>query len=187
MPPQPNQESHQENNCQPSLKRRMLSWILGRIGWLFVNGLALLGGVALFYDFAPKISVSAFPLLDASDAFSAPFVIANNGYLSIQHVSARCVLQKAEFEPHFSIEDVGVSTSRIDIAEKMLPGEQLTVKCRLRETIGRTPPLRNADIFIIIKFQPLLWYGTEQRQFRFNSAQNSDGSWQWLPQPTNKG
>jgi hypothetical protein len=159
--------------------------------WIFVYGFALLGVVAVFYDFSPKISVSPYQLIDSHDAFSAPFVITNEGYLSIRQVTAQCHVKQAQFELEIHAKNVQISSSLYDIAERMLPAEKLTVKCRLREAIQaltthQLPGLIMADILIEIEYQPWLWYTKAQREFRFISARNFDGSWQWLPQPVNK-
>lgn len=157
--------------------------------WLFGTGLALvLTFVGLFYDFSPKIAVSPYQPLELSDAFSSPFMIANDGYLSLRDVSATCILSQVDFTG-LALKQGSVG-SRIDIAAEMLPGEKLTVKCRFRENIGvaSSRTFENADISLLIDYRLRLWFWTfqKQRAFRFVSARASDGSWHWLPQPINK-
>lgn len=151
-----------------------------------MNGMALLAAIALFFEFSPKIAVSLDQPLDLSDAFSSPFMVANDGYLPLNEVSARCALNQVDFARN-RFKNIVVA-SHIDIAAEMLPGEKLTVKCRFRETIGvaDSDTFENADISIAIEYRLWFWPNKRQREFRFISAHASDGSWHWLPQPISK-
>ena len=184
-PPQPQaiQECHQSNKLQPVWT---YSEILRQTGTVvrvvFVYGLAFLGGISVLYDFSPKISVSPYQLLDGSDPFSAPFIIANEGYLTLQNVSAICSLEDIQFQNKTQFNDFGV-LGRTDVAAIISPGEKMTVKCRLTETFSVPSKLATADILIVVKYSSL-WERT--RSFRFVTAKGADGSWHWLPQPINK-
>ena len=149
-----------------------------------MNGLTLLGAIALFFEFSPKIVVEPGQPLASSDAFSAPFIIANDGYLSLEKVSARCMLGRPEFEGHMEFQHINISSGS-DVAPDISPGEKLTVRCRLREAV-RVGALLKADIGIIVTYKTLLWPFERARAFRFESAPVSDGSWRWLPQPLSK-
>ena len=145
-------------------------------------GLALIGGISAFYDLSPQISLSPLQLLDTGDPFSAPFFVANEGYLPIEDVSAKCEIKLAHLEGA-TVKETKVYDS-IDVARKILPGEKFTVKCRFREEIGMGST-KDADIAIAIAYQPFFIPIERHRKFRFVTARGSDGAWQWLPQPIN--
>lgn len=176
---------------QPNIRHKLLVWRkavywLGEKSvWLFWNGVGLAGALALFFEFSPRIAVSPEQPIDPSDAFSAPFVIANDGYLSLRKISAICSLQDVQLGT-FSIQGIAVMGSKTDFAADMLPGEKFTVKCRFRENVTTSDPLARADILIIIHYRLRLWPLERDRAFRFESVKTSDGSWRWLPQPVNK-
>lgn len=163
----------------------MVGWILKVAGRFFVHGITLLGAVALFFDFSPKISVSPYTSIDPLDPFSAPFIIANDGYMPLNAVSATCLLKDVEFED-LKIANTEVADIRMDLATQMAPAEKLTVKCRFRENLGIATVLKKADILIIIDYRPWLLPTTGQRQFRFEAAHLLNDSWEWLPLPVAK-
>lgn len=184
--PMPTQGEPQQNNCNSSRSTVVsLQWIGKGLGQFLVVGVTLLGAVTFLYDFSPKISVSPLQLIDPHDAFSAPFAVANDGYLSLNRTSSTCVLKIAKFET-IQVIGVAVSQPQTDNTAEMGPGEKMTVKCRFRETIGVSEALKVADILISIEYKPWIWPATRKREFRFETARNSDGTWQWLPQPVSK-
>lgn len=156
---------------------------------VFIYGFAFIGLITSFYEFSPKIAVSAYQTLDSDDAFSAPFIVSNDGYLSIRLASVSCRLNDVLFK--------GISfgsgsgnfyvTADIDVADSLAPSEKWTVKCRFPHVYTDKGPLsktlESADIQISISYQP---YGLPlklNREFRFQTMKTADGAWHWLPYP----
>lgn len=144
--------------------------------------------IALYFDYSPKISVSADEPLNPSNAFTAPFIVGNDGYFAIRRVSSTCIVD-ITMTNRVTFRNVAVGGLN-DIADKMSPGERLSVGCRFQEHVGTSAQLIRADIRIAIKYKSyikgLLVGFDEEREFRFVSAPKPDGSWRWLPQPVSK-
>lgn len=160
-----------------------------KYGWRVVTGLVpVLGAIALLFDYSPKISVSTEQPLNPSNAFTAPFIVGLDGYLPIFKVSSTCVVN-ISMENRINFRDIALGGGN-DIADKMLPGERLSAKCRFQEAVITPAKLIRADIRIVIKYKSCLaWHlglNEAEKEFRFVSVAKSDGSWHWLPQPIGK-
>ena len=179
--------SQQQGERVPPVPSRFRRYT--RIGLKILSGLVAVLGFVLtaltaFYSFSPNISITSLAPFEPSDPFSGPFSISNNGYLAIHDVEALCGLKSVEFTNRSFISEISVATDQ-DKAFKISPGESITARCRVPETI-RVPKavqVKSADISLWLTFRPSFLFWRKERWFRFVLEKSSDGIWHWLPQP----
>ena len=178
-------KKHKRNSEKPpppetgtSILQTVAAW-LGIIGFFVGLGMSVL-------SLLPKIAVSAASSLDPNNAFATPFIIKNDGPLSIKTVEYSCGLYRLEFvKPpiiqRYAQEDVRFVFT--DASAKIAANESATVFCPFSfdKTFAQLGPLISGDLSVIISYRPaFVFWRREQRQ-RFSTIKAADGKLYWHP------
>ncbi len=145
---------------------------------VFLACLAIMGA---YYTLCPKISVTPSPLLESSNPFSAPFIVKNEGNLSLYSVSYRLSSFKMR-----SIGNAKVNIPNgVDYSEKPLinilnSGEPTTISLPDLSFFKFQEQIANIDVVFVIMYRPAFWPLKTEKHFRFGLSKHPK-SWTWLP------
>jgi|GEM_PF-4881934 len=169
-----------------------------------ITGLAAILGIAGFGFFlVPKVSVSQSAPLNASDPFSAPFEVSNDGPLGLNEVKVSCALLLVKREERTLAQNLEVGRdqagyrilrplhrdatgrviepdSNVLVAVNIPPGQKTTVPC-LDNTIHWGVPITHADVAIVVSFRSDYLVIRQTKTYRFVTAPRSDGNLYWFP------
>lgn len=162
--------------------------------WLIVQiimGVLSLWGIILttWVIFYPRVSVCPGDALDSSNPANTPFIIKNQGYVSIHNVVSSSPMNiitypggtvaKAEvpFDNSFS--------NPQQVAKVIAPEKQFTIL--LPFIYMENNKIEESDIAIKLTFNPIKWLPWQYETIhRFVSVKDKDGQWKWYPQPIDK-
>lgn len=154
-----------------------------------LDALTIVGGIAALWSFFPAFSVSRDPPLNPSDVLSGLFLIRYESPIPVADVDPFCAINRFENAQR------GRVTGGMSIHDPALhilimwQGDTITVPCSAVDTFIMGP-LTTADITIQIQFRPILipkflHLRPSERDFRFVTVKQSDGSLRWVPEPKN--
>jgi hypothetical protein len=170
----------------PRPKKRWLKIALTVV----VNLLALWGGIlTIWVVYYPRVFVDPATALDPNNPAFTPFVVHNQGYLSIHDVKFSCAMKYIKYpDGTLAIAEEEYDNSFSDpkqIASVIAAGEKYTELLPL--TGMEHNQITNADIAIVLSFRPIKWLPWRRKtRHRFVSTQGKDSQWHWLPQPINE-
>jgi hypothetical protein len=164
-------------------KLKLSRWfrIPASLFWKFVVVLSVIVGlIAALLTFLPRLSMSSSESLDPSTPFSTPFVVSNDGLLSINDVTCYCLIRRVVIADRG---DITVSNNIVYSdslpVPNLAPGEKTTVSCP--PLLPSEPRITRADMDIVLRFRPygLPWY--REKAFRFTTEIASDKRLHWYP------
>jgi len=131
--------------------------------------------VTLLGYWMPRVSVTSMPPLNPKDAFSAPFSVTNQGYLSLRNVIIGCRIR--HIRPIWSDEYQDIEFSGVDDSyDRLEPMKSATKKCPFNVT-----GLPDQDIDIVVHYRPAWYPFSHDESFRFVTRVCEDGTFQWVP------
>jgi hypothetical protein len=171
-------ESHRHRS-QPKLKNKK-TWSVRSLVNGIVVVLGVVGSLATLYSVhVSRVSVAPSAAINPHDTFSTPFVVTNEGVLSVKDVQFSCHYNK--------ILDAGGNNWTTIIQDntrnipEVSPSHAATVQC---SSITSNKPFTYAEMSIIVSFRPSLWpWRKAPETFRFIFRRSVDGAIHWLPQP----
>ena len=155
---------------------------------IFVVVATLLGVLTGVLSLLPKLSISSSGPLNPKSAFTTPFTLSNEGFLSIMSVNIFCAIREAKFEGDREIIGTEDYRSRFTTpdhaAAELKPDEKYTFSCAF--LFNEDAPLIKADIAIIISYRPAWVPWRQEKVSRFVTKKSSDGRLHWFSQPISK-
>lgn len=157
------------------------------LGTVIMVLLAIWGGS--WVTVKPRIFVHPGAALDPNNPANTPFVVDNQGYLSIHDVNFICSMKDITFPGKIrAIAQVpyhnSFSTPQ-QVAKVIAPGEQYTIL--LPFIFMEHNKIEESDIAVELTFKPIKWLPWRcKTKHRFVSAHSKDGQWHWFPQPIDK-
>jgi len=146
----------------------------------------------------PRLSISPQAPLISSNAFSAPFIVSNDGYIRLVKVSSICSPKNVTFiEPGHPKHQLDIQQEGRDESEtgglfisspqgdELEPGHRLAFPCGLRQ-IQFPEWVVSAHILIIITYRvPFLPFIPRYHRQRFVLTKDSNSQYHWLEEPAN--
>jgi hypothetical protein len=142
----------------------------------------------------PRVSISPQPALIATNAFSAPFVVSNDGYIPIYDVNASCspkgvtYIDPAHPKGGLTIQQEGSDSDETGgfdnpklLVPKLDPASRATFPCGLLNTPLPAEWICGAHILMIVKYHaPLLPFIIRHHRQRFELVRDSSGQFRWI-------
>jgi hypothetical protein len=149
--------------------------------------LTLYGIAAAWLSVLPDISVSQSQSFQATDPFSSPFVVSNNGPLTVDLVKLTCMSGRIQISHQGQTVPPEFHTDT-SISERLKPGQQISVPCNVGASLPfgnafSEHPLLDAMIDIVIEYRPRFVFWKIMRQFRFETFPEPHGKLHWQPSP----
>lgn len=145
--------------------------------------------VGLWIACWPHVYVYPSEDLDPNNPMFTPFVVRNEGYLTIRDVQFSCSGGYLDRKGGPSIYFLGKYENSFkdvkQVSRVIRPGEEASELLPLTR-IMKDMPLENADVAVVLEFQPWKWIPyTRKEKHRFEVKRKGD-RWHWCPQPVNK-
>jgi hypothetical protein len=163
---------------------------LGKVTGVLVTLFGLWVG---FLNIIPIVSVNPQPPLVSSDAFSAPFVVSNDGYLPLYDVHFRCSPRRISYRKPGSRGGLDVTTSGSEeeetggiesraIAARLLPHQKASFPCLFPNQHPEW--LTSADVAIVVVYSPTSWPHIRRNHVNhFSMSRDTSGQYNWLEEP----
>lgn len=148
--------------------------------WEIFAGIAVIVGfIAIFY---PRISVSPASSLDPQSTSLPPFIISNEGNITLNKVEGMTAIKSIELASGMKLVGPDSFTGGVILdknrAPVMKPGEKLTVFSPFE--FGNNP-VSFADIAISVSYELPIVHVKMEKVFRFTTEKGN-----WFPQPVSK-
>jgi hypothetical protein len=122
--------------------------------------------------------------LDGKDPLSTPFVITNQGELTIRNVQFSCRVEQLVFKDY--VFDGGDNAGMVFVSQPPIasiePQRSHSTFCRVSKFKGRE--LETGAIRVAIAFEApyfMFWAQHENQEYRFVTARTGDGTIRWIP------
>jgi hypothetical protein len=146
---------------------------------LYIVGIP--GIIVAILTLLPRASVSPDELHNPSDPFSAPFIVANDGYVDLNDVTFTCspvkVLSSRQWEIRAD-DGAGFSDASFNVGT-LGPDGRTTVFCNLTRFIS-VGPIQDAHIRIILSFRPEWLPFRRSIKRDFVLSKDASGHFHWL-------
>jgi hypothetical protein len=147
--------------------------------------ITLLGIAGAWLSVLPEISVSQTQPLNAADPFSIPFVVSNNGPLSVNSLNFTCVPINIETSHQSRVIPSGFRSESVPI-NKLEPGKKAGFPCTFRKVLGfwefsPSQPMTMGNIDIFIEYRPAFVFWKITQQFQFATFPDRDHKLYWKP------
>ncbi len=181
------QRTLKDGKSNTSGSRRSISSKLWMLGKFFMVALAIWSGGYL--TLKPRIDVRSGDAYDSNNPVTIPFIIKNQGYVSIYDVKSSSSMNVIRLHGDITIRaEVPFANSFSDpkqVAKIIAPGEGFTIV--LPYIHMENNKFEESDIAIRLTFKPIKWLPWQYETIhRFVSVQNKDGRWKWHSQPIDK-
>ena len=166
---------------------RILIYVVG-VPSLIVGGLQLL----------PRLSVVPQDSLDARNPFLAPFVISNDGYITLYGLQAICSPRYVQLvgidgkggqiilqTPGQDVDETGGFTNPNFVAAKLPPSNKMTFPCQmaLPNDFPNNLKVGRADIAYLVTYHVFGISWKHRHINHFSLSRDSNGSYHWLEEP----
>jgi hypothetical protein len=154
--------------------------------WKIVVAISIVATLVAFAFFWPPKIEASLGDWDASDPFSASFVIRNEWVLGLSEVTAALTFDEFKVTPNISIVTNGGGGTLTDkpwlVSHYLNVGEPVTL--HLRDVL-ETPvdTFSGADLTVILSFRPWIIPHQMTKPFRFVAEKQRDGKFHWAQQP----
>jgi len=151
--------------------------------WAVIVAITVIVGLVGVVELYPRVSVSSNESLDPSTPFSSPFIVSNEGLLSIYDVEFQCDIKNVEATNNIKLG--GFSTMRpVKVIPIINPAGKETTQCARNSFAPASGKFENADISIVVNFR-LFWIPLSlTRKFRFVTEKDKSGQLHWFPKAT---
>jgi hypothetical protein len=152
---------------------------------LILTALGLI--VALYVaelELRPKPTMSLESPLDPDDALSTPFVLSNDGLLSLEDVKVAVIMKGFEDSRHNTVSIGATDWSVLPMSHELKPGDKKTIPAPFNRLIKTSDPVIAGEFAVVISFKPeCVPFWQTYRGFRFAVARQSDGRSRFQQQP----
>ena len=162
-----------------------------RIWGYFLFLATVLGAVVTWLALAPRISIVPQTPLISLNAFTAPFIVSNDGYLSLHRVNAICSPKDVTYtepgHPKHKMtfhqqgpdddETGGLLNPKLEV-RKLRRDHKATFPCDLI-ALRYAEWVTSAHILLIVRYRPLPYIYRYRRQ-RFELTREDSGVYRWL-------
>lgn len=162
----------QRNKPAPEAKRILTSWNI-------VTSVALILGLWISVAwFVPDLSAEPSALVDVSDPFSSPFIIKNEGNISLRDVNASCHVERIVYERNNQLTN-GDQSNYMAPVRLLSSKEPTTVYCK-NNMFKLDNPMLSADATLHITYSSSIapWF-MQTKAFRFTTIRQADGNLHW--------
>lgn len=138
----------------------------------------------------PRISVHTGDPHNPSNPVLTPFVIRNDGHLSIRDVKCSNAMKEiVETDMDVTIIGLGDYSNRFSdlqqVARVIRPEEEYSIQLYFSKL--KHHQFGKMDIAIVISFRPIKWLSWRKESlYRFVTRLGEDGQWHWQPMPIKK-
>jgi hypothetical protein len=145
----------------------------------------ILGVIGLMLAIRTEPSVSTEPPLDPNKVLTTPFVIRNEGPLTIRDVSVAIMMRNFRDTNNNRIGTGTMGWSKTPVSEEMRRGIPKTIPGPFERIADDASQVIAGDYFVLVSFRPLLGISLWERKraFRFTIALQSDGKSRFEQQP----
>ena len=147
-------------------------------------------GLGIWIILKPRVSVHTGGPQTPSNPVHTPFVIRNDGYLSIRDVKCSNAMKEL-FEKDMGVTIIGLGdfSNRFSdlqqVARVIYPGEEYSIQLYFSKL--KYHQFGKMDIAIVISFRPIKWLSWHKESLhRFVTRLGEDGQWHWQPMPIKK-
>jgi hypothetical protein len=174
-----NRRKRRKELPKPEASRSWFSRIplIGRVTFFVIGLPSLYVGLL---SVLPRISVAPQENLRSADPLTAPFVVANDGYVDVHAVVFQCVIDVLETPRHNLIQNsVALPTQDIYQLGDIAAGGSTTSFCG--HAIATPEGFIKAHVTMNVFFRPdfLLW--RTSKSFHFQGIMNEKGAIRWMP------
>lgn len=144
----------------------------------------LIGVISLVLAIKTEPNVSMESPLDPDSVLTTPFVISNDGPLSIENVKV-AILVKGFRDSRNNTIGVGVSDWGItEMSREMKPGDRKTIPSPFQRLVMTVNPVVGGRFALVISFRPAYFpFWQKRRAFLFTIARQADGRSRFEQQP----
>ncbi len=147
-------------------------------------------GFGIWSFVKPRISVRTGDPHNPSNPVLTPFVIRNDGHLSIRDVKCSNAMREL-FEKDMGAQIIGLGdfsnrfTDLGQVARVIYPGREYSIQLYFSNLPYHQ--FGKMDIAIVVSYRPIKWlpWRTESSH-RFETREVEDGQWHWQPMPIKK-
>ena len=177
----------EELTAPETLRRHSPTLIVKKIfsSFLFWLTFSLAVGSLLFLEY-PRVSVHPDNILNSGEPFQIPFVLKNDGYLSIRDIDYSLSLENIEFGQANTLQHAysGINETHIS---GLAPGKSSTISLApfidlLKQSFGIVLPPRavtSAELAIELSYRSYLMPYTFKDRVRFTTHISSTGEHAW--------
>jgi hypothetical protein len=173
---------------QPLIRRHLDR---AKILWAaFLAFLAVVGGLAAYYELRPQISVTAAPSINKDAPFQPLMTITNVGYLEIYNLIFECrAVQEMRADRDLNgVQLLAKNHQNSDVGNNLLPEPILRPQSSIARTCTMSTEVDGSHIESVavtlgIHFRPSFWPFRDVRYARFRSRTGPNGQIQWVPDP----
>jgi len=179
----PVKRSGQKKKTTVKRLRRVMTLIVALIG-------TVAAAIGIWSYVKPRVSVHTGVPLTPSNPVSTPFVIRNDGQLSIRDVKcSNSMKELVENDMGVTIIGLGDYSNRFSdlqqVARVIYPGEEYSIQLYFSKL--KHHQFGKMDIAIVISFRPIKWLSWHKESLhRFVTRLGEDGQWHWQPMPIKK-
>lgn len=158
-----------------------------KLAWKIVVFISVIFGIYATWVqvFSSRLSVSVENALDPKNIFSTPFIISNDGYVSLYDVQIELGVGEMNSKNDRSLNKEPTFNSKLrfpnSTAKELMPTEKLTYKVPIN-----SKSIKIADVAISISYRPEWGIWRKEDRFRFQTSRASDGQLYWMPNPLSK-
>ena len=149
--------------------------------------ITLLGTAAALFSMLPDISVSQPQPLNEANPFSVPFVISNDGPLTVNSLTFACVAMDIQVVQQTQAFTSGIRSETISL-DKLAPKEKVSLPCTFRQVprsweISSLHPMIMGKIDIFLEYRPAFVFWNETQQYRFATFSDPNRKLHWEASP----
>jgi hypothetical protein len=178
----------QQKSRKPSqsqqVRLKTLTAFVSRSWKIIVGASSVVGLIGGLMYFAARVTVSSLTPLNPTDPFSTPFSISNDGAFSIYDVEFSCSLNDVKFPNGGGMSNLSVGGYGLPPIKVIEAGEKATYQCLIGSQ--ETPKGSQADIHVVVSYQPKFIPCRIDKPYRFVMKQGSDKQWYWFQQPVSE-
>lgn len=188
MKAKPPKEIRDRREQPPSSKTHILQ-STERFDWKFWVGLGIaiagliLGAIGLNLAIEARPTISLETPLNPDDVLTTPFVISNDGALSLENVTAAILVRNFE-DTHGNHIGGLVGWGSVPTSPEMRPSDRKTIQ-PFSHIVNEENPIISGEVAIVVSYTPAyipLW--PKHRGFRFVVERQSDGRSRFEQQPS---
>jgi hypothetical protein len=162
-----------------------LANVFSRTWKIFLGIAAGVGFVGTVLSVLPNIVVSSSSPMDPQFPLrSTPFIISNDGVLSVHMIRYSCHIRNAMFDMSLVFKNNEFAAQALG-KTILWPKQKDNIPCLPPRMLGGTAfdRLVKAEIEIAVSYRPSFLFWRKETRFRFRSYASNSGQLYWLPTP----
>jgi hypothetical protein len=126
----------------------------------------------------PKISVAPSYTLDPNNPLFTPFILINEGRLTIHSIAVSAYVIDVKTESNFEMDHI--MTRIVDsFSPSLVSGKSTTIG--IPGNWGFLRPVSSATVEIVVYYRPSFWPSRLKQSFRFQMIKTASNERLWLP------